>query len=261
MRTVPILIGLAAAGLVALTACGSGAPPVAAAATGSSQPPQTTASVRPAVPTTVTAAPTTAPATITTSASATASATATASTTVQATRKVVLAPVTARGVAVAGYRVVREDSTVDCPALTPSPVSLSRNVYACSPSAAGADVCWASATAGHVLCLRDPRAKVLAELKLAAPLRPARATATPQPLGLELSDGDHCRIRDGGAWGRPAAHPDYVGFYSCTKHEAVWGAKAGINMGSPTWTVVVGGDTGPLVTRNVLKAYYVTTAG
>jgi hypothetical protein len=263
MRTTPVLAGLATAGLIALTACSNGGSPAAAPAAGAattSRPPEATASMTPAAAAparTTAAAPTTA-------ATSTPAATAPAADRIPAepaTRRVVLAPVTIRGTAVAGYRVVNEDSTVDCAGSEPSPASLSRAVHYCGPSAATADVCWASAIPQHVLCLRDPWARVLTQLKTSTPLRPVRATAAPVPLGLVLNDGDRCRLRDGGAWDRPQAHPDYVGFYACTKHEAVWGAKAGINTGSATWTVLVGNSTGPLVVRNVVKAYYVTTAG
>jgi hypothetical protein len=266
MRTAPILAGLAAAGLIAVAACSTAAPPTAAPATGPGQPTQTTASATPSVPDTATTAPATATATVapTRATASTPAATRPAAGRIPAapaTRKIVLAPVTAHGAAVAGYRVVSEDNTVDCPSYASSRVSLSRNVYDCNPSVATADVCWPSATPQHVLCLRNPWVPTLAQLRISAPLRPVRAIAAPLPLGLELGDGDHCRLRDGGAWGSPQAHPNYVGFYTCTKHEAVWGAKTGINTSSAAWTVLVGAQTGPLVTRTVVKAYYVTTAG
>lgn len=268
MRTVPVLVGLAAVGLVALTACSTAASPTAAPAAGADRSPQATASVTAAAPATATATPTTSsaattpPATTPTTTRPVLTRPAGGAGSAPPTRRVVLAPVTARGTAVAGYRVVRESGSVDCPDSLPSPVSLSRNVHACNPSAASADVCWAPAIAPrHVLCLRDPWARVLTELQTSGPVRPVRATAAPQPMGLQLSDGDRCRIRDGGAWGSPHGHPDYIGFYGCTKNEIVWGTRTGINTRSTAWTVLVGDGTGPLVTRTVVAAYYVSTAG
>jgi hypothetical protein len=264
MRTSPILAGLATAGLMTLTACGNTAAPATTSAAGPDQPPQTTASVPATVPATTAAAATAtaAPTTATASTPVTTRPAAGTAPSPPATRRVVLAPVTARGAAAAGYRVVvSNDLTVECSSSSPSPVALSRNVYDCTPSAAKTDVCWPAAAPQHALCLRNPWTPTLAEVKTSAPLRPARATTAPRPLGLELSDGDHCRIRDGGAWGSPQGHPNYVGFYTCIKHQAVWGTNIGINTSSPTWTVLVGAETGPLVARNVVKAYYVTTAG
>ncbi len=252
MRTTPILAVLAAAGALALTACGNAATPsaalptTAASTTDPGQPAPPTGSVRPPG----TAAPTTTAASTTTTSSAPA-----------ATRKVVIAPVTARGTAAAGYRTVTEAGAVDCPEGAAAAVSLSRNVHECNPSAAAADVCWASATPRHVLCLRDPWVPTLTELATSTPLAPVGAVAAPQPFGLELSDGDHCRIRNGGAWGHPRSHPTYIGFYSCTKHGAVWGARTGIDMSAPRWIVLVGDGTGALEYQTVVKAYYVRTAG
>ena len=178
----------------------------------------------------------------------------------RATKKIVLTPVRADSTPAADYTVRDLTELVDCSPPNPSPVSLAHGVYSCSPSAADADVCWPDVSPQHVLCLYTPWERTLVRLPTAAPLSPVPVTDEPAPLGLELSDGDRCRIRNGGAWGQPEDHPDYVGYYSCTKHQAVWGSTTGIDNTSPTWTVQVGGETGPLLTRTVLKAYYVATA-
>src|SRR5205085_1742791 len=69
------------------------------------------------------------------------------------------------------------------------------------------------------------------------------------------------RLRNGGSWGFPQTEPDYVGWYGCTKSQAVWGPRGkGIDMSRMTWTVITGGETGPLTTRAVVKAYFVATA-
>jgi hypothetical protein len=265
MRTASVLTGLAVAGLLTLTACGgshttAAAPPSVPAV-------QTTT---PAAPST--AATTTSPATTTPAASpstsspptssrggssrSTSSQTTSAQVAPRPTKRVVLAPVTRHGTAAAGYRVVAENIALDCPPQK----SAGSGVFGCTPNAAAADACWTAATAAHVLCLRDPWANVLTEMSVGRTF-PAPQTADSRPLGLLLDDGDHCRLRNGGAWGQQQERPDLFALYVCTKHAAIWGATTGIDKSSPTWTVRVGNINGRLLSRNVVKAYYVTAAG
>jgi hypothetical protein len=90
---------------------------------------------------------------------------------------------------------------------------------------------------------------------------PVAAPAQPQPIGLELSDGEHCRLRNGGAWDSPTQHPGWVGWYACDKTEAVWGPPdRGIDKRTGQWTVYVGNYNQTLTQQQVVKAYYVTTA-
>jgi hypothetical protein len=61
--------------------------------------------------------------------------------------------------------------------------------------------------------------------------------------------------------GRPPANPDLVGWYACTKVEAVWGKPdKRIDRSGKTWTVTTGNESGPLAKRKVTKAYFVATA-
>ena len=65
--------------------------------------------------------------------------------------------------------------------------------------------------------------------------------------------------------GAPGGQPDWVGYFYCRKDGAIWApgsmaAQAGIDQDSPRWTVQVGPMAGPLVTWQVVKAYYVGTA-
>ncbi|MCK9925369.1 hypothetical protein MXD61_26430 [Frankia sp. AgPm24] len=83
-------------------------------------------------------------------------------------------------------------------------------------------------------------------------------------LGLNLANGERCRLRDGGAWGAPQNHPDYVGYYSCGPRDIVWArpnsSTGGIDRTTRNWTVLIGDVTGPLTTIGVTTAAFVTTA-
>ncbi len=77
------------------------------------------------------------------------------------TKVIDLSPVTSRGTAASGWKVVDESARqlVDCGYASPS--ARSADVLSCSPSSAGADTCWV-APEGFVLCIRDPWQKQLA---------------------------------------------------------------------------------------------------
>jgi hypothetical protein len=184
-----------------------------------------------------------------------------------ATAKVVVHPVTTTGHARAGFAVQSEPGdTVDCSFADPSPGALSRNIEFCSPSAAYAIACWKSATAHHVLCMRDPTAKKLVKLprtgKFASTARAHKAQRA--PLLIVLGDGTRCSIRDGGAWGTLQSHPNWAGSYSCDHHGVVWtppNAKHnGVNESTASWTVrtAPASGQGQLVTRRVKRAYFVS---
>jgi hypothetical protein len=89
------------------------------------------------------------------------------------------------------------------------------------------------------------------------------------PLVIVLTDGTHCQIRDGGAWGQLKGHPNLYGAYSCTRHGAVWArmsgsrsaAHWGVNESDPSWTVRTAGFRAHhTVLRHVARAYFVSTA-
>lgn len=115
-----------------------------------------------------------------------------------------------------------------------------------------------------MLCLRDPYSSTLTALTAQALVAKVSAPKEPVPLGLRLANGDRCLLRDGGAWGSPQSHPDYVGYYSCASHNIVWASPessaGGIDRTTQRWTVLVGGETGPLTTIAVTDASFVTTA-
>ncbi|ADP80191.1 hypothetical protein FraEuI1c_2152 [Pseudofrankia inefficax] len=190
---------------------------------------------------------------------------------VVATRLINLAPVDQRGHATSGWSIDRNDddpnAPIDCGDTSqayPSPAAASGDIYSCAPSAAEADACWPTAQARQMLCLRDPYSPVLTALTAQALVAKVSAPRDPVPLGLRLANGDQCRLRDGGAWGSPPQHPDYVGYYSCASHGIVWAPQesstGGIDRTTKRWTVLVGGETGPLTTVAVTDASFVTTA-
>ncbi len=188
-----------------------------------------------------------------------------------ATRQVSLAPVDQRGQVTSGWRVDESeddpDSPIDCGDTSrayPSPAGVSGDIYYCSPSAAGADACWPTPRPRRMLCLRDPFSTTLWALTATALVARVPPTSRPAPLGLRLADGDSCRLRDGGAWGSPESHPDYVGYYSCDQGGIVWASPntpaGGIDRTARRWTVLRGDVTGPLAVVPVTEAYLVATA-
>jgi pimeloyl-ACP methyl ester carboxylesterase len=184
------------------------------------------------------------------------------------TRVVKLAPVDKRGRPVSGWSVDTQSADsdpVDCGdgVAYPSPTALTGNIYYCSPTAASADTCWPSRQRLRMLCLIDPWSHTLTEQGVQVPVVPVAADRNVYPIGLELADNDHCRLRNGGAWDVPKTHPNYFGAYFCEKNQAVWAPRSlpgAINKSGKQWTVTVGRSDGQLKTAAVLTAYYVTTA-
>ncbi|MDT4913090.1 MAG: hypothetical protein QOC66_2218 [Pseudonocardiales bacterium] len=144
----------------------------------------------------------------------------------------------------------------------PAPDAVTGNIYSCGATADSADTCWPSSSPDSVLCLRDPWSHQLSALRIADQLTGSVAPRRdPQPIGLELSDGEHCRLRYGGAWDRPTQHPDWVGYYSCDKTEAIWGPPSrGIDKATKQWTVYAGNYDKAMTKLRVIRAYFVTTA-
>ena len=179
-----------------------------------------------------------------------------------ATAIVKLAPVNTSYHALPGWSVKPEAGLLDCNIQQPSPSAVTGNIYSCGPTAASADACWPSPAAFVMLCLPDPWNRQLTQQQATTTVHPVAPAPRPDPIGLELSDGDHCRLRNGGAWGTPQQHPDWVGWYSCQKRQAIWGPRdtSGIDRSSTHWTVQAGNETGPLSTLTVTKAYFLTTA-
>lgn len=130
----------------------------------------------------------------------------------------------------------------------------------CGPSAAYLPSCWRSRR-HTVLCLRQVADEMLARVRYSGAYPDSAAPSRPRPQGLLLVNGQRCAIRIGGAWGTVPGHPQWVGYYSCSRGD-VYGPPSGdgINRRRPVWRVhLVRGD-GSVVTRRVQQAGYVGDA-
>jgi hypothetical protein len=183
-----------------------------------------------------------------------------------ATQVVVVRPIAATGKLAANFSVgASARNSVDCTtSVEASPAAVDNNIIFCAPDSAYAVACWtASYQAGSLLCLQDPWNTTLTAVTVASPPPDRQAPATPHPLGLVLDDGDHCLLRDGGAWA--ARHdPTEYGTYSCAKDGVIWGPEGsdGITRSAATWTVRTGptSGTGALTAHTVRTAYFVGAA-
>jgi hypothetical protein len=183
------------------------------------------------------------------------------------TRVITAVPVGPNGEPINGYQLGPSQSNVDDVAdcTTPSPAAVSDGIYYCSPTAAGADVCWPS-TPGSLLCVDDPWSKELHRVSYPDPLPQVRPVATPQPFALLLDDDTHCRLRNGGSWG--GRQDGYVGAYYCgaaNSNLAVLvlpsqGATATIERSTPVWTVKIGQLGSPTADFPPPQTHAVTTA-
>ena len=127
-----------------------------------------------------------------------------------------------------------------------SPAAVSAGVYRCYPTAYGADVCW-PANGLYLLCMNDPWGKELHRIRASAALPQVSPPKSPQPVGLLLDDGTHCRLRNGGAWGYRFDH--LYAYYGCIEGQrldvlAPMGTDP-IDRSAPMWTVKVGADEAP----------------
>jgi hypothetical protein len=179
---------------------------------------------------------------------------------------VVVRPVTANGKLAANFSVgAPAGNSVDCTtSVQASPAAVDDNILFCAPDSAYAIACWtASYQTGSLLCLQFPWSTTLTAVTVATPPPHAQAPATPRPLGLTLDDGDHCLLRDGGAWATRQDPTEY-GTYSCTKDGAIWAPQGsdGITRSSSTWRVHTGpiSGTGALTAHTVRTAYFVGSA-
>ncbi|MGA8547855.1 MAG: hypothetical protein WB785_21675 [Mycobacterium sp.] len=166
-----------------------------------------------------------------------------------------------------GYQVAPSqsnvDNVVDC--TTPSPAAVADDIYYCSPSAAGADVCWPS-TPGSLLCGDDPWNRELHRVTYPDPLPHVQPVAAPQPYALLLDDNTHCLLRNGGAWG--GRQDGYVGAYICGAPSAnlavlvlpSQGATAAIDRSMPAWTVKTGQLGSPTAVFPPPQTHTVTSA-
>jgi hypothetical protein len=125
--------------------------------------------------------------------------------------------------------------------------------------------CWKAAAAHKVLCMRNPRVRALVRIPrtgafAGTAVAPARDRA---PLSMVLADGAYCALRDGGTRSHRSGHPRWVVTYDCDNSKEIWmrpgAAHFGVVERLPSWTVIEAGATGPIVTRHVLRAWFVGT--
>jgi pimeloyl-ACP methyl ester carboxylesterase len=182
-----------------------------------------------------------------------------------ATKVMTVTGVTKAGDPASGFTVDASHNPVEmCSA---SPTSTSESMVSCSPSAAGADVCWIKPDRRNLLCGTDPWAKKLLSATSDVPIgQVAPLPGDPEPWGLVLADGARCRLRNGGAWDGRA--DDYVGAYYCDHGESEFvlihqqSTGSAVNRSSPAWTVQVGPMSAdnaafpPPKTMRVATAYF-----
>jgi hypothetical protein len=227
------------------------------------RPEEMSAAVQTPAPSLVLSTVATAPSTTMTPASAVASTTPSSATPTAkpATKIVRLAPITKSGAPKTGYAVERGETEVD--SCTASPAG-GKNVASCSPSAAGADVCWVASDRIWMLCGTDPWEKKLLEVKSTTRLEEMTPVADPAPWGLVLADGAKCRLRNGGSWGGRA--DGFIGAYSCDRDEKeyvlvnTYTAEPTIKKIDPLWTVRIGPLGDPDTTFPPPPVVAVTTA-
>jgi len=180
-----------------------------------------------------------------------------------ATSRTVLRPVTAGGSAAPGWTVRTGTTSIYCSPAEPSPVAVDPAIAFCSPSAAFAIACW-QADAAHALCAVDLAKRVLYRYPLTGSFASPAAPTHPAPFTMSLADGATCTIRDGGTGENLTDHPDWVQYYFCADHTAVYGPRGGTGVasGSGEWTVYVApvGGEGDVHAVGVRTATFVGTA-
>jgi hypothetical protein len=186
-----------------------------------------------------------------------------------ATQVITTVAVGPNGEPINGYQEAPSDGNVtsvsDC--TVPSPSAVADDIYSCSPSAAGANVCWPSSP-GSLLCMDNPWTKRLHRVSFSGALPHVQPSAITDPFALTLDDGTRCELRNGGAWG--GRDDGYVGVYGCqaaanSNLAVLWLPSTGpgtcVDRSQPAWTVKVGelGTPGerfpPPQTRTVTTAW------
>lgn len=197
-------------------------------------------------------------------AAATAAPSSSAPATARGTQEIILRPLNSRLAPTSGYTISSEylkDSTIECDQM-PAQSAVNDDIQSCSPTAASAHTCWPAPNSSNALCLMNPFKPVLYLLSAGIPLGAMSAPRVPVPLGLELTDGTQCILRNGGAWSshKSGASAAY-GCGTTSMSTIVWSGAAGpIDKSEPDWTVQIGQPEDTLQTVKVTKAYFVGTA-
>jgi hypothetical protein len=145
-----------------------------------------------------------------------------------------------------------------------SPSAVDDGIASCLPSMEYALACWKGPTATTVLCYRNPWQRQVVRVNIEGPLPATQAPQQPVPLGLVLSDGARCQLRDGGAWADLDGHPELFGIYSCDDQTTVWGGRDSdvIDRTHALWSVRLApmSGHGRLRRMTVRTAYFVGTS-
>jgi hypothetical protein len=166
-----------------------------------------------------------------------------------ATVTITVKAVAVGGEPVNGYQVANRQGSPNLSACTgPSPAAVGKNIYACEPAQAAAEVCWPAPAS--VLCLTDPWSKALRRFASPGALPTVDPPATPMPFALQLDDGTRCILPNGIDWGARA--DDMVPAYGCNPGKTSLGVLIGfgddpisaIDRSQPVWVVRVG-ELGP----------------
>lgn len=99
-----------------------------------------------------------------------------------------------------------------------STAAAAADIYACLPSAAGADICW-PATGGTLLCVEDPWTKGLFRVTVTDQLDYAAPQPNPLPFAVLLDNGGRCRLYASGP--RTKRDDGWFGVYSCSGGTAI----------------------------------------
>ncbi|HEX4587460.1 MAG TPA: hypothetical protein VH185_05780 [Mycobacterium sp.] len=166
-----------------------------------------------------------------------------------ATVSITVRAVGASGQPVNGYQVANRQGSPNlsgCPG--PSPAAVGRDIYACQPDQAAAEVCWPAPAS--VLCLLDPWSKALRRFPAPGALPAVDPPVTPMPFALQLDDGTQCILPNGIDWGARA--DDMVPAYGCNPGKTSEGVLvaagddpvSAIDRSGPVWVVRIG-ELGP----------------
>lgn len=158
-----------------------------------------------------------------------------------ATQVVTVVAVDKLGNPAPGYEVEASDGFVESCYASPAG---GEGLASCSPTAAGADVCWVDSDRVTLLCGTDPWEKKLVRMTSDEEIGTLTPKPTPDPWGLVLADGARCRLRNGGSWGGRA--DGWVGAYSCDRGEGEYvlvdqnAPDTVVDRSGPVWHVRIG---------------------
>lgn len=154
------------------------------------------------------------------------------------TEVVTIAPLDDSGEPGSEYTIVHEMREVECH--SPSPSAVDADIVWCGTTADSANVCWVKPDRTSLLCGVSPWDKQLRELYSAGKVQKMKPEAEPKPWAMELTGGDKCQARIGGA-----VDPlpfELIHMYYCEKSDRIIVSGPGVKLvekSSAKWTVQV----------------------